>query len=307
MSEAVERRIVALLDKPLVCPHGNPIPGLDELGLPFAHDRPSRRACSRLTAAARAEARVITVDRISEQIQPDAQVMHRLKTAQLRPGGHMHVRAVARRRRGVDTRQAVGAVRPECQRSHLRPPRDRLSPAKWAVRPTSGPCSPRSGWRRPGKILDDREPPPPRQPAAPGTATGPEAPSPQNAPKRHVDTHVPPRRRRAHDSHRKVRGGPRSPGVPEASSRRHPEAARGGAGPRLAADLPAGSARSRQRAGRPVHGLWCGVLPQRLSAGQPDPRVERVRGPRRLCRGQRPPARDEQFPRVHRLDLPCPV
>ena len=36
MSDKVERRIVALLDKPLVCPHGNPIPGLDQLGLPFA-------------------------------------------------------------------------------------------------------------------------------------------------------------------------------------------------------------------------------------------------------------------------------
>ena len=36
MSEAVERRIVALLDKPLVCPHGNPIPGLEDLGLPFS-------------------------------------------------------------------------------------------------------------------------------------------------------------------------------------------------------------------------------------------------------------------------------
>src|SRR5947209_16478290 len=35
MSEKVERRIVALLTKPLVCPHGNPIPGLDQLGLPF--------------------------------------------------------------------------------------------------------------------------------------------------------------------------------------------------------------------------------------------------------------------------------
>src|SRR3954465_1751800 len=35
MSEAVERRIVAMLEKPLVCPHGNPIPGLDDLGLPF--------------------------------------------------------------------------------------------------------------------------------------------------------------------------------------------------------------------------------------------------------------------------------
>src|SRR2546429_1571011 len=34
MSEAVERRLVALLDHPTSCPHGNPIPGLDELGEP---------------------------------------------------------------------------------------------------------------------------------------------------------------------------------------------------------------------------------------------------------------------------------
>src|SRR5947199_169540 len=39
MSEKVERRILALLKKPLVCPHGNPIPGLDQLGLPFATDQ----------------------------------------------------------------------------------------------------------------------------------------------------------------------------------------------------------------------------------------------------------------------------
>src|SRR3954462_1351785 len=32
MSEEVERRLVALLDNPQNCPHGNPIPGLDELG-----------------------------------------------------------------------------------------------------------------------------------------------------------------------------------------------------------------------------------------------------------------------------------
>src|SRR5258708_10308115 len=32
MSEEVERRLVALLDNPQSCPHGNPIPGLDELG-----------------------------------------------------------------------------------------------------------------------------------------------------------------------------------------------------------------------------------------------------------------------------------
>src|SRR5437867_491528 len=36
MSEAVERRLVALLNHPTSCPHGNPIPGLDELGEPAA-------------------------------------------------------------------------------------------------------------------------------------------------------------------------------------------------------------------------------------------------------------------------------
>src|ERR1700722_40804 len=35
MSEAVERRIVVMLAKPLVCPHGTPIRGLEELALPF--------------------------------------------------------------------------------------------------------------------------------------------------------------------------------------------------------------------------------------------------------------------------------
>ncbi len=36
ISEEVERRVVELLDYPLRCPHGNLIPGLDELGLPPA-------------------------------------------------------------------------------------------------------------------------------------------------------------------------------------------------------------------------------------------------------------------------------
>ena len=38
MSEAVERKLVALLGNPTASPYGNPIPGLDELGV--------RRSCS---------------------------------------------------------------------------------------------------------------------------------------------------------------------------------------------------------------------------------------------------------------------
>jgi DtxR family Mn-dependent transcriptional regulator len=90
MSEAVERRIVALLEKPLVCPHGNPIPGLDELGLPFAAVDDHSTLLS-LTAAANESADTVTVDRISEQIQPDAALMRRLSAAAVRPGRHIHV------------------------------------------------------------------------------------------------------------------------------------------------------------------------------------------------------------------------
>jgi DtxR family Mn-dependent transcriptional regulator len=85
MSEAVERRIVAMLDKPLVCPHGNPIPGLEDLGLPFAAvDDPI--GLISLTAAATALDTVVTVDRISEQLQSDAPLMRRLSAAGIRPG-----------------------------------------------------------------------------------------------------------------------------------------------------------------------------------------------------------------------------
>jgi len=89
MSDAVERRIVALLSKPLVCPHGNPIPGLDELGLPFATTDPHNDLMT-LTAAAVAGARVV-VDRISEQLQGDPELMHRLSLAGLRPGRQVTV------------------------------------------------------------------------------------------------------------------------------------------------------------------------------------------------------------------------
>jgi DtxR family Mn-dependent transcriptional regulator len=91
MSEAVERRILALLDKPLVCPHGNPIPGLHELGLPFATTDDVSTLVS-LTTAARDGAGTVVVDRISEQIQPDAALLRRLSAAAIRPGHTIHVR-----------------------------------------------------------------------------------------------------------------------------------------------------------------------------------------------------------------------
>jgi DtxR family Mn-dependent transcriptional regulator len=93
MSDAVERRILALLDKPLVCPHGNPIPGLDELGLPFATlDDPAGLAT--IIAAASSGRTEGTIARISEQLQSDAVMMHQLATAGLLPGQRVRLRPV---------------------------------------------------------------------------------------------------------------------------------------------------------------------------------------------------------------------
>ncbi|HEY8826213.1 MAG TPA: metal-dependent transcriptional regulator [Jatrophihabitantaceae bacterium] len=96
MSDAVERRIVAMLDRPLVCPHGNPIPGLEDLGLPFATAADDATELISLTAAAQDGAAEVTIDRISEQLQPDAGLMHRLTRASLRPGRRVHVVAAGR-------------------------------------------------------------------------------------------------------------------------------------------------------------------------------------------------------------------
>jgi len=92
MSEAVECRIVAMLDGPRLCPHGNPIPGLEELGMTLdAADDVSQLLS--LTAAAQGADTEVTIDRISEQLQPDAELMHLLTRVGLRPGGRVHVAA----------------------------------------------------------------------------------------------------------------------------------------------------------------------------------------------------------------------
>jgi DtxR family Mn-dependent transcriptional regulator len=85
MSDAVERRIVALLQKPLVCPHGNPIPGLDELGLPFAATD-DHAGLITISAAVLAGTSEVVIERISEQLQSDAVMMHRFAGAGVLPG-----------------------------------------------------------------------------------------------------------------------------------------------------------------------------------------------------------------------------
>lgn len=99
MSEAVERRILALLGGPTQCPHGNPIPGLTELGASQAATAASGLAgLTTMKDAARPGGATVVVRRISEQLQPDAEIMRQLRQAGIQPGRSV---AVGTAERGV--------------------------------------------------------------------------------------------------------------------------------------------------------------------------------------------------------------
>jgi DtxR family transcriptional regulator, iron-dependent repressor len=90
ISEDVERRVMELLDYPVSCPHGNIIPGLEELGLPpAARDRAAgsdEERAEAMTAVATGRDEPFVVRRISEQVQSDAGLMLRLKRIGIQPG-----------------------------------------------------------------------------------------------------------------------------------------------------------------------------------------------------------------------------
>lgn len=94
ISEEVEKRLVTLLNAPSVCPHGNPIPGLDELGLegyapePFTDD-----SIVPMVDAASNTDTTVTVRRISEQLQPNADIMLTLRESGVQPGQEVVLRA----------------------------------------------------------------------------------------------------------------------------------------------------------------------------------------------------------------------
>jgi DtxR family transcriptional regulator, iron-dependent repressor len=90
MSDAVERRMIELLDYPARCPHGNIIPGLDELGLPpEAKDRlaaAKQEPVQTMIDVASPHAEPVIIRRISEQVQSDAGLMLKLKRVGIQPG-----------------------------------------------------------------------------------------------------------------------------------------------------------------------------------------------------------------------------
>jgi DtxR family transcriptional regulator, Mn-dependent transcriptional regulator len=107
MSEAVERKLVALLDNPTTSPYGNPIPGLDDLrtGMGDAGGAATTSVSAppvlevglqRLDEFARRGGGRVEVRRIAEHVQTDADLMAELKSAGIVPGHDVDVKPIAR-------------------------------------------------------------------------------------------------------------------------------------------------------------------------------------------------------------------
>jgi DtxR family Mn-dependent transcriptional regulator len=95
MSEAVERKLVALLGNPTTSPYGNPIPGLDELGV-GEPATPIEPDLVRLDEVARRGGGTVEVRRIAEHVQLDPALMADLYKVDAVPGNMVEVAAQAR-------------------------------------------------------------------------------------------------------------------------------------------------------------------------------------------------------------------
>ncbi|WP_278264021.1 metal-dependent transcriptional regulator [Nocardia sp. AG03] len=89
MSEEVERRLIEVLNHPTTSPYGNPIPGLDELGL---GDAPAaEETLVRLSDLPNGALHAVVVRRLAEHIQTDPEVIGRLREAGVVPDARVTV------------------------------------------------------------------------------------------------------------------------------------------------------------------------------------------------------------------------
>jgi len=86
ISEQVEKRLFDLLGQPDRCPHGNLIPGLDELVSQTGAAAAERDANMIDVTRDTHETLRVTVTRITEQLQSDLDLMLKLKRAGIQPG-----------------------------------------------------------------------------------------------------------------------------------------------------------------------------------------------------------------------------
>jgi DtxR family Mn-dependent transcriptional regulator len=97
MSENVERKLLSLLGNPTVSPFGNPIPGLDALRgeEPLGGETSAvLDSLTVLSATASPEGRTVVVQRISEQLQENTDLLRELAELGVRPGASMEARLV---------------------------------------------------------------------------------------------------------------------------------------------------------------------------------------------------------------------
>ncbi len=89
MSEEVERRLVQVLKDPTTSPYGNPIPGLDQLGLDRAPQ--GSETLLRLTEVPAGQSTAVVVRRLAEHVQSDPEIIAQLREAGVVPDARVTV------------------------------------------------------------------------------------------------------------------------------------------------------------------------------------------------------------------------
>jgi DtxR family transcriptional regulator, Mn-dependent transcriptional regulator len=89
MSEEVERRLLEVLNHPTTSPYGNPIPGLEELGLEEHFTTPERLV--RLTEIPNGAPTAVVVRRLAEYVQSEPDVIASLREAGVVPDARVTV------------------------------------------------------------------------------------------------------------------------------------------------------------------------------------------------------------------------
>ena len=112
MSEAVERRLLELLDNPTHSPFGMPIPGLELLGLPAPDEKP----CAPLHALAGGD---FDLCRIGEPLQLDPGFLSQLRQLDLLPGAKTTLSIQSGQRLLTATGRSEGLVVDDAIAQHL--------------------------------------------------------------------------------------------------------------------------------------------------------------------------------------------
>jgi DtxR family Mn-dependent transcriptional regulator len=96
ISDDVERRLLSILDQPTESPYGNPIPGLDELGVAAGNvgSEPAVPTGSLLDATPQdGSSSTVTIARIAEPLQAERALMTALREVGATPGRLVEVQA----------------------------------------------------------------------------------------------------------------------------------------------------------------------------------------------------------------------